>query len=316
MLRKLPAAMVLVAILLAIPGVWTLLTRDDAPVAIALRPGNDGARSAADRAVFWEDRISGPTDWLNRVHAGAAQLEAARQSGDPADYDAALAFADTALVANPTSTDARALRAATLASAHRFDEALSDARTVLAQDASSFQAHAVAGDALLELGRYDEADDHLDALVRLEPQAPAVLSRLAEFAWDTDDAVGALIYGEQALVRANEAGLSSGELSFYAIRLARFRLDTGDVGGAASLAEEALRIAPEVPAVHSTVGFVRLAEGRSDEAREAFEAAVAITPLREALIELVAIHEAGGDIAALADATAKLEALGPAPVVG
>ena len=316
MQRKLPAAMVLVALLLAIPGVWTVLSRGDDPATISLTPGNDGVRSAADRAEFWAARIDGSTDWLNRVHAGAAQLEAARQSGDPADYEAALAFADAALAANPTSTDARSLRAATLASDHRFDEALTDARTVLATDGSSFQAHAVAGDALLELGRYDEADDHLDALVRLQPQAPAVLSRLAEFAWDTDDTIGALTYGEQALVRANESGLSSGELSFYAIRLARFQLDTGDVAGAAALADEALRIAPDVPAVHSTVGFVRLAQGHTAEAQAAFEAAVAITPLREALVELVALHEASGDDAALADAIAKRDALGPAPVVG
>ncbi|MEM7285719.1 MAG: tetratricopeptide repeat protein [Actinomycetota bacterium] len=317
MLRKLPAAMVIAALLLAIPGIWALVsTGDDAPPTIALTPAVDGVRSADARAAFWQDRIAGPTDWLNRVHAGAAQLEAARQSGDPADYEAALAFADAALLANPTSDDARTLRAATLSSAHRFDEALTEARTVLASDANAFQAHAVAGDALLELGRYDEADNHLDALVRLQPQAPAVLSRLAEFAWDTDDTTGALSYGEQALLRANEAGLSSGELSFYAIRLARFRLDTGDLTGAADLAAEALRIAPEVPAVHSTVGFVRLAEGRSAEAIDAFEAAVAITPLREALVELVTLHETNGDVDALAEAASLLEALGPAPEVG
>ena len=317
MSRKLPVAMLIAALLLAIPGVWALVSSDDAAGALTLTPAtNDGVRSAADRASFWEDRIDGPSDWLNRVHAGAAQLEAARQSGDPADYDAALALADAALVANPTSTDALALRAATLSSAHRFDEALADARAALDQDPTSFQAHAVAGDALLELGLYDDAADHLDALVRLQPQAPAVLSRLAEFSWDTDDAIGALTYGEQALQRANEAGLSSGELSFYAIRLARFRLDTGDIAGASALADEALRIAPEVPAVHSTVGFVRLAEGRTDDALVAFEAAVEITPLREALIELVALHEAGGDAAALADVSARLDALGPAPAVG
>lgn len=316
MLRKLPVAMVIAALLLAIPGVFALLSRDDAAAAITLTPVDDDVRSAADRAAFFEDRIAGPADWLNRVHAGAAQLEAARQSGDPADYDAALALADAALAANPTSTDARVLRAATLASAHRFDEALADARTVLDQHPTSFQAHAVAGDSLLELGLYDEADDHLDALVRLQPQAPAVLSRLAEFSWDTDDATSALTYGEQALHRANESGFGSGELSFYAIRLARFRLDTGDVPGAAELAAEALRIAPEVPAVHSTVGFVALADGRPDDALEAFEAAVEITPLREALIELIALYEANGDTDALADATAQLDALGPAPTVG
>ena len=316
MLRKLPVGMVLAALLLAIPGVWALLSRDDTSPAVSLTPGNDQVLAAIDRVAFWEDRITGSSDWLNRVHAGAAQLEAARQSGDPAAYDAALAFADAALAANPTSDDARVLRAATLASAHRFDEALIDARAVLESDDTSFQAHAVAGDALLELGRYDEADDHLDALVRLQPQAPAVLSRLAEFAWDTDDSTGALSYGEQALARANEAGLSSGELSFYAIRLARFHLDAGDLDRAATLAEEALHIAPEVPAVHSTVGFVRLAEGRTDDARAAFEAAVAITPLREALVELVALYEAGGNAARLADATAALDELGPPPAVG
>ena len=311
MLRKLPIALFIAALLIAIPGVWSIVNGDDPAAAAVLTPGADDVRSAADRAAFWEGRIAGDSDWLNRVHAGAAILEAARQSGDQDTYDAALAMADAALVANPSSTDARVLRAATLSSAHRFDEALIDARAVLDADPDSFQGHAVAGDALLELGRYDEADDHLDALLRLEPESPAVLARLAEFAWDTDDPQGALTHSEHALRRANEAGLSSGELSYYAIRLARMRLDTGDLAGAEELAEAALAIAPNVPAVHATVGFVRLAQERDADALDSFEQAVAITPLREALVELVPLYEAAGDTDAAEAAADQLEELGP-----
>ncbi len=311
MTRKLPIALFIAALLIAIPGVWSIVNDEPAAADPILTPGPDDVRSAAERAAFWEGRIAGETDWLNRVQAGAAMLEAARQSGDKTTYDDALAMADAALVANPSSVDARALRAATLSSAHRFDEALIDARLVLDVDPDSFQAHAVAGDALLELGRYDEADDHLDALLRVAPESPAVLARLAEFAWDTDDQQGALTHSEHALRRANEAGLSPGELSYYAIRLARMRIDTGDLAGAEQLAEAALQIAPEVPAVHSTVGFVRLAQDRDDDAIRAFEEALTLTPLREAVAELVPLYDAAGDVDAAAEAADLLAELGP-----
>ena len=96
MLRKLPIALFIAALLIAIPGVWSIVNGDDPAAAAVLTPGADDVRSAADRAAFWEGRIAGDSDWLNRVHAGAAILEAARQSGDQDTYDAALAMAEDA----------------------------------------------------------------------------------------------------------------------------------------------------------------------------------------------------------------------------
>lgn len=311
--RKIPAAVLAAALLLAIPGVWSLM-RTDAAAASPLTPGSatSGLLATQDRVDFWRDRIAAPSDYLNRVHAGVALLELARQSGDSAVYALALNMADEALQANPSSVDARVLRAASLAAAHRFDEALEDAQLALRDQRESFQAHSVAGDALLELQRYAEAQVHLDALVAAQPQAPAVLARLAEFAWDTGDPRGAVSYGERALARANDAGLSAGELSFYAIRLARFRLDTGDAGGARELADAALEIAPEVPAVQSTLGLVHQATGDLEAAVEAFESAVELSPLREALTALVEIHSSLGNDGSAARFAEALDELGPA----
>lgn len=303
MTRKLPAAFLIAALLIAIPGLLSSI--GSGSTAVALTPGvaDTGQLGVEERVAFWSERIAGPGDHLNRVQAAVAMQEAARQSGDPADLAAALAMAEAAIGANPSSLDARTARAAILASDHRFDEALVEVGVVLAADPDAFQARAVGADASLELGRYDDARHHLDALVATQPDAPAVLARQAEYAWDTDDPASALAFGRQALDRANEAAFSPGELSFYAIRLARFHLDTGDVDEAEALATAALEIAPHVPAVHSTVGFVRQAQGDVDAAIHAFEQAIAITPLREALVELEALYLETGDEAAAAEVT-------------
>ncbi len=314
MKHKIPIAMIIAALLIAIPGVARLVT-SEATAAPLLTPGTAdvGQRDAAERVAFWRDRIAGKSDHINRVHAGVALLELARQTAQPDSYAAALTMADDALRANPSSVDARVLRAAALSSDHRFDEALADAALALDADPDNFQAHAVAGDALLELGRYPESALHLDTLAADQPQAPAVLARQAEFAWDTGDSLSALSYGKQALARANEAALSPGELSFYAIRLARFHLDTGDVEAASALAHAALDIAPDIPAVHSTLGFVYQTEGDTLEAIEAFERSVAIVPLREALTALVELHSSQGNTRAAGAAATRLEELGPDP---
>lgn len=318
MLRKLPAALLLVALLIAIPGLMRSLSPDSsAEPAPLLTPGaaGTGVRDSADRVAFWQSRIETDSDYLNRIQAGAAMLELARQSSDPDDYERALDYADAALRANPSSLDARILRGAVLSSAHRFGEALTEAEAVLAADPDSFQAHAVAGDSFLELQEYEAASRHLDTLAALAPSTPAVLARQAEFAWDTGDEVSALSFGEQALARANEAGLAPGQLSFYAIRTARFRLDTGDVPGAAELSEAAVEIAPHVPAVHSTRGYVRWAQGDIEGAIDSFETATSITPLREALLALIGLYGVTGNADAVAATELRLFDLGPPLVV-
>ena len=195
-------------------------------------------------------------------------------------------MADEALIANPSSDDARIVRAAALNSDHRFEEALSEIEPVLDRRPASFRAHAIAGDARLELGHHDAARGHFDRLSALQPGSAAVLSRRAELAWDTDDRETALDLGTRALRRANAATLPAGELSFYAIRLSRFRLDTGDADTALELAEAALAIAPHVPAVHSTLGLIHQEAGRTSLAIGSYERAIAITPLPEAVTGL------------------------------
>lgn len=287
MLKKVPAAIVAVAILMTIPTVASWL-HSESSVALVLTPGTAevGVRSSEERVEFWLGRIQNDGDYLNRVRAAAALHEIARQTGDPDHLSATIAMADAALAANPASDDARIVRGAALNSDHRFGDALAEMVPVLERQPDSFRAHAIAGDARLELGEHDAARRHYDRLSAIQPGAPAVLSRLAELAWDTGRSTSALDLGTRALVRANDSALPPGELSFYAIRLARFRLETGDADGALELATAALDIAGHIPAVHSTLGLIHQAEGRTHLAIRSFEAAVEITPLPEAVAGL------------------------------
>ena len=68
--RKLPAALVIVSVLLTIPSLASWIRPAPAD-AIVLTPGGAemGVRSTEERVEFWLDRIETGADHLNRVHA-------------------------------------------------------------------------------------------------------------------------------------------------------------------------------------------------------------------------------------------------------
>lgn len=297
MLRKLPTALLIAALIIATPAIVTLSSGgSDERQAIALTPGaaDTGVMSAGDRVEFWRGRVVHESDYLNRVQLATSLLELARQTGDLATYAEAGTVVKEALAANPQSPGVRSVEAAVLFGTHDFVEAFAVADAVLSEDPSSVQALAVGGDALLELGRYAEAGVLYDRLFT-EEQGPAVLIRQARLAWHRGDALGAVTRAEQALFRANEARLPASDVAFYALQLATYLFDTGDLDRAEDLASGAVDISPELPAALATLGRVVAATGDLDRAIALFEAAAETIPRPEYLAALGDLHAAKGD---------------------
>src|SRR5262249_31657987 len=73
------------------------------------------------------DDLSAGTVWLLYLGRG-------RVTGDANDYERALAAADRAVNANPTSTGTQALKATVLQATHDFSGALALAETILAKE--------------------------------------------------------------------------------------------------------------------------------------------------------------------------------------
>lgn len=315
MIRKLPLALLVAAVLLAVP---TLIARwggesqpadegESRPLASTATVG--GRRPAAELITFWADKsAAAPQDHISRSHLAEAHLRSARETGDLSAIANAEAALDEALTLNPLYAPALILDAAVRYSQHDFAGALEQAERVYDDDPRYLPALATIGDANLELGRYDEAAAAYETLVAEERSAP-VLSRLARLAWIEGRTADALALAAEARDDAVALGLQGPDLAFHHAVLATYLLETGDATGSAAAATEAIAEAPGYPVAHFRLGLARAALGRLDQAAEALEQAAEIVPEPVTLAALGDVYAALGDQAAAEQQYATVEAI-------
>ncbi|MEO0085793.1 MAG: tetratricopeptide repeat protein [candidate division WOR-3 bacterium] len=89
------------------------------------------------------DRIRRDESWL--YFAGTSLLHAARDCYDAADYDAAVAYARTALALDPTKPQIYSLIAGAFSAQEKYDEMLATARSMLSLDTASAEAYGLIG---------------------------------------------------------------------------------------------------------------------------------------------------------------------------
>lgn len=203
---------------------------------------------------------------------GAAYLQESRVTADPSFYVKAEGAFDEALALEPSSDIALAGAGALAAARHDFAGALDLADRASAENPYSATALAVRADALTELGRYDEA--------------LAVLREMA----------------------AVRPGVDVSTRASYAFEL------RGDVDRARAALEEAVEIATlpaDVAFAHRYLGQIAFAVGDLDEARRAYDAAVAADPsYLPAVAGRASVLAASGEVtAALAELRGVVERL-------
>jgi tetratricopeptide (TPR) repeat protein len=271
--------------------------RDDAfaPTGLA-EPAGPADLAAIDAQIkVWGAKAEADArDDISAGNLGVLFLGRGRLTGAADDYEKALAAADRAVAANPTSTGTRALEATVLQATHDFTGALALAAAIVREDPRNVDALAVVGDAELELGRLADARAAY-ARVGAIQAGPALDARLARLAWLGGQPAEAVRLATAARDEAARDG--SSDPSFYEAQLGEILRLTGDASGARAAYGAALTARPENQL--ALLGSARLdAFAERDAAAIAtLQEAAAIAPRPETLGLLADLLDRTGDAA-------------------
>jgi tetratricopeptide (TPR) repeat protein len=256
--------------------------------ASAVRGGGHGsaartvqARVAATQALLRER----PGDRAGWGRLGAAYVEQARITGDPAYYGrAAEAFGRAA--GHPAAlTGLGALANAR----HRFAEARTWAERALAADARDPAAHGVLVDALTQLGRYEAATAAAQRMLDLRPDVASYTRASYELELHGDVA-GA----REALGRALSVAATPADVAFCRQYLGQLALTTGNAPEALRQYARGLAADPGSAALLAGRARALAATGEVAAALRDYAAATARLPAPQYLLEYAELAQAAG----------------------
>jgi tetratricopeptide (TPR) repeat protein len=237
-----------------------------------------------------------PSDAATLRDLGLALLQRVRETADPSLYAQAQEALERARDLAPDDALVLVGIGGLQLGKHKFADALETAAAALALAPTLPAALAVKVDALVELGRYDDAAEAASELLalRVDLTSLARVSYLRELHGNIDGAVAAM---RQA---AGSPALAPENTAYVRTLLGNLLVYAGRSDEATDAYNGALATVPNHAA--AIAGLGRLAVGRGDlsEAIARFEHASAILPLPEYVIALGEAEEASGDTTAAA----------------
>ena len=250
-----------------------------------------------DEAIaLFERRVeANPRDFTSWAILGDLYERKARETDDLECFAQAEEALRKALELFPSYTKAKVLLAVVLCDRHKFAEALKVVQPVYKANPKNMDALATVADAQLELGRYDEAKLSLRELVRRLPDVAPAQARLAhmeELKGHPDEALRII---RDAIESLRKFGATPDDLSWYRFREADMLFNAGRINEAGKVAEEVLKAVPKHHDATATLARVRAAQGRTSEAIELWEKAVAIAPEPAMLVALGDLYALTGD---------------------
>jgi tetratricopeptide (TPR) repeat protein len=282
-------AVVTLAALLFIGGGALLGPRDGQPAPTRARVSGQDLGATIARAQQRLREV--PADHTTWAELGAAYVQQARLTADPAYYPRAEGALDRSLAVQPVDNAPAHVGLGALAAArHDFAGALAAGRRALAIDPYNSSAYGVVGDALIELGRYDEAYRAIQRMVDLEP-GTASYAR-ASYTWELR---GDPVRAGRALELALDAAPTPADAGFALYHLGELAWNAGDLGTARRRYAEGLRRAPEYLPLYQGRAKVLAAEGRTASAVAAYRALVLRLPLPAYATELGDLLASTGD---------------------
>jgi len=223
-----------------------------------------------------------------------AELQMAREDGDPTWYTRADALFHHAVSLAPADFTALAGEGSLALSRHDFTGALALGRHALRIDPSSPFAMGVMVDANVELGRYAAARTAIERLLDQRPDL-ASYSRASYFL----ELNGRTAAARRALVQATQSGAPSGENTAWAyLYLGNLDFNHGRYADAARSYRTALHVDPGF--LHARAAQAKLAAARGDYVRAAagYRAVIARYPLPAYVIALGDVYRTAGKPAA------------------
>ncbi|MFG3041822.1 tetratricopeptide repeat protein [Streptomyces sp. NPDC048330] len=231
-----------------------------------------------------------PKDPAGWAALGMAYVQQGRTTADPATYARAEKALRTSLTLQAKdNTDAQIGMGALAASRHDFPTAFAWALQATKSNPYSASAHGVLADAFTQLGRYAEADEAVQTMTDLRPDA-ASLAR-ASYAFELK---GDTRQARDLMRRSLTAAATPADSAFAHTILSSLTLQDGDAQGALSEARTGLRAAPDDSALLEASARAHEALGEPAEAVAEYQAAIAITPLPHYLLGLGELQQSLG----------------------
>lgn len=211
---------------------------------------------------------SDPQDLESLQGLGAAYIDRAAETGDPAFYELAGTALDRAQALRPGDSETTLVQGLLALVLHEFDDALQLGKQALELRPDSAAVLGVVVDGQVELGRYDDAATTLQDMLDRDPALPALAraSYLRELNGDLGGAVTAM---QQARTSGSSSPLAEATVTTL---LGDLLMAQGRAGDAEQLYAEALEQAPGL--VTAQVGAARAQAAGGDIAG-------AITTLQE-----------------------------------
>jgi tetratricopeptide (TPR) repeat protein len=223
-----------------------------------------------------------------------AELQMAREDGDPSWYTRADALFHHAVALSSHDFTALAGQGSLALSRHDFTGALALGRRALAIDPASPFAMGVLVDANVELGRYGAARNAIERLLNQRPDL-ASYSRASYYL----ELHGRTAAARRALVQATQSGAPAGENTAWAyLYLGNLDFNHGRYAEAEQSYRTALHTYPGF--LHARAALAKLAAARGDyrAATAGYRAVVARYPLPAYVIALGDVDRAAGKPAA------------------
>jgi tetratricopeptide (TPR) repeat protein len=233
-----------------------------------------------------------PNDTASYSLLGAAYLQQARETGDPAYYRKAEAVLDEALARAPHDAETLTTLGTLALAQHRFEDGLAYGQRALALNPYSVRALAVVVDAQVELGQYSAAAQTAQRQVDTRPDL-ASYARVSYVRELHGDVAGAI----QAMEAAAEAGSGVPEHAAWTrTQLGLLRVSHADLAGGREDFEAALRALPGYVPAQAGLARVAAAQGDLQAAIRGFAAVTERMPLAEYVIALGDCYLAAGQL--------------------
>ena len=257
--------------------------------------------SAALAATPAERRIAQAEAALERAPGNArfhtdlamAYARRARETADMDYYQKAHAALDRALEIAPDDFAALKTRAWTWFGQHEFRKGLELAKKLNERAPDDVIVYGFLVDANVELGAYDEAVDAAQWMLDLHPGNVPALTRAAYLRELHGYLDGAVDFMQMAFDRTPYHEVE--DRAWVQTQIAHLELERGRLDRAERAVARALELFPGYHYALAELGKLRLAQGRPEDAVEAFQQRYDAAPHPENLLGIAKAHRAAGN---------------------
>jgi tetratricopeptide (TPR) repeat protein len=223
-----------------------------------------------------------------------AQARRARETADPKYYEEAQQSLDISMRLAPDNLEAQRIRVWVLLGRHEFASALEHAKALNQRIPDDVMTYAFLTDANVELGNYKDAERAAQWMLDLRPGNVPALTRAAFLRELFGDIEGAIDFMQDAYQRTPQVEYE--DRAWTLTQLAHLHLTVGRLDNAEKLLKSAFALYPEYHYALANLGKLRAAQGRPDDAVQAFRDLYRVAPHPENLYLLAKALNSSGRI--------------------